>query len=207
MRWIVVFLGILIVYSLTWIGIEVRRARRQEAAVKAIERLGGYACLDYQTFSMDLCPPDGRKPLPSFVYALFGEHFATHVKEVVFYFDVATPTRVGEWLEGFSMLRRLTLRGAFISSDMSELSGLGLLEHLDLGNTPISKEGLASLPKFKHLKSVILPETVGTDDIRALRSRMPQCEISVFRGNVYANPKTLSRSSGSERVNGYNKGK
>lgn len=90
-------------------------------------------------------------------------------------------TDVGlKYIEPLSNLRRLDLRGSAITDQgLAHISDLKELRELSLKRTAISDDGLSHLYELANLEWLSLSNTSVTDDaIKALRKRLPKCEMS-----------------------------
>lgn len=155
-RWFQFSLRTLLVFMLlasiplSWVAVKLQRARRQRAAVEAIEELGGAV---------------GYDPLaPDWQSELLGRDFFGHVAVIVFRdFKVTdagvvvegiTVTDAGlEHLKELTQLTHLSLRHAEITdAGLEHLKGLSQLEDLDIQHTRVTDAGLKHLQGLKRLK-------------------------------------------------------
>ena len=67
-----------------WLGVRVKDARKQAAAVTAVEKLGGFVCYDFQADSMGDGVSALGTPGPAWLRAILGDDFFRSVWLVTF---------------------------------------------------------------------------------------------------------------------------
>ena len=133
---------------LGWLGVKVREARRQEADVAALLKLGGSAENDYDE--------DGQgnrvqKPGPPWLRAVLGDDFFRDIIGTELNETPATDADL-EHLRGFAKIKWLHLDGTRITdAGLDCVSGLTQLEILSLVRTQITDAGLEHLTRLTEL--------------------------------------------------------
>lgn len=133
--------------------VEQREKAGSEAAVSAVEKLGG---------RVERLNGDSEQPVVAVI--LSGVKLA--------------PAQL-KLLTEFPELHTLILRdGPFDNAGLAQLATLGNLQALDLENTLVSDAGLPSLKKFSKIKEVYLTGSAVTEAaVIALRKQMPETQI------------------------------
>lgn len=142
---------------LSWFGARLRKARRQRAAVEAIERAGGswfYYC-STSGFS--------TQPYPTWLRGLLGDDFLFNVKMV----DCGKTDFCDEEARHLSSLPDLEWAilhdTQLTDTGLQCLEGLTRLQYLDLEGTNIGDAGLEHLAGLTHLEVLSLDGTSITD--------------------------------------------
>ena len=177
--------------GLGWFAKKLKEAREQQAAVQAIEKLGGYAAysenLYYEQFGYWLPanqqPRWGQQPwwekllgidFRSIRYIRFSPQTADddltilkglkYIREL--YLSKTLVTDAGlEHLKGLSQLHSLYLTGTPITdAGLVKFAGLKQINTLDLGATQITDVGLAQLSGLKQLRVLHIQDTQIADD-------------------------------------------
>jgi Leucine-rich repeat (LRR) protein len=153
--------------SIGWLGIKVQEARRQEAAVAAIQQLSAMVIYDYQ-YGHDLHDKSdiATPPGPLWLHDLLGDDFFRNVYEV----DLGN-TLGGQItddnlkpLRGLRRLKKLDLyRAPVTDAGLEHLAGLDQLETLSLSYSRITDAGLRHLEGLAQLKQLELHNTQVTD--------------------------------------------
>ncbi len=149
------------------VKVKVEQGRRQQAAVKAIQKLGGCVSYDYEHNSRGDSMPDAKEPGPDWLHALLGDDFFRNVHDATFAF-AQSPSSItdanAELLKDFTRLKELNLDFTQVSdAGLEQLMGLTQLEHLSLDGTRVTDAGLGHLKAFTQLKYLYLAKTQVTD--------------------------------------------
>jgi hypothetical protein len=157
-----------------WLGLKVREARRQQAAVATIEKMGGGIGYDYEydaqgNYVPDHVPdhvPNPTPPGPAWLRALLGDDFFRSVYKV--YLPAWRERHITdadlEQLVGFTKLAMAELDGTQVTdAGLEHLSGLTRLEWLSLDETQVTDAGLEHLRLLTRLKGLSLKGTRVTD--------------------------------------------
>jgi len=152
--------------GLGWLGIKVREARRQQANVESLLKLGCTVEYDYE-YDPDYPASDTPPPGPSWLRGLLGDDFFRSVHKVSFpRMFIGNPVTNAdlERLRGFRKLNTLVLTGAQVTdAGVANLKGLTSLEVLHLSYTRVTDAGLEHLSGLTKLKSLVLDSTQITD--------------------------------------------
>ena len=192
---------LLLSLPLSWFAVRMRKARRQRAAVEAIERLGGYVAYDWET-DWVVTPP-ARKSYPAWLRRPLGDDFFFDVVEASFLYselddEAATclkglanieelyldHTRITDAglanIEGLTHLQKLTLDYTQITdTGLEHVAGLTPLRCLTIGGTRITDAGLDHLKRMSNLRYLHLDDTQVTDEgAKSLQAALPNCQIS-----------------------------
>ncbi len=153
-----------------WFGLKVRESHRQEAAVAAIERLGGRVFYDAE-------PPGS-----GLVRALLGDEFFRNVRQVDLEIYAVDDADL-EHLHGLTRLTRLEIDGTQITdAGLVHLKALTRLEFLDLNNTSISDAGLKQLHELTRLEILELNNTPVTDAGMAQLAGLSELKLLTLHG-------------------------
>ena len=165
--------------GLGWLGIKVLEARQQQAAVAAIENLGGHVRYDYEFTTIGGRELVDEPPRPAWLRALLGDDFFRSVVEVDLSETRATAADF-ERLKSFDKLKGFwAYRTQLGNADLEHLRGLTQLETLDLRQTQVSDTGLECINPLTQLKSLSLAGTDVTDaGVAKLRTALPHCKIT-----------------------------
>jgi hypothetical protein len=146
-----------------WLGWVVNGARKQRAAVEAIQSAGGTILFDNHESGPRTWSTGGTPRGPRWLRDLLGsEYFDTPVYIGLFN---ALPSK--EWIAAFNRLpsiKTLLLSGKHVDDEtLNELAGSTALVELHLSGSAISDDGLMQLAKFPNLHWLILNNTKITD--------------------------------------------
>jgi len=142
-----------------WLGFKVREARRQQAAVAAIRKSGGFVAYDYQFDARDGDIPNAIPPGPAWLRSLLGRDFFGNVRTVFLLGEQIADADV-ERLKEFTALKSLSLHGTRVTdSGLENLAGLTQLTELMLDGTQISDAGLERLRVLTKLDTLLLDGT------------------------------------------------
>jgi len=147
-----------------WLGLRVNAARRQRAAVIAIQQLGGTVCYDYQIkrdgTGRNVVYPKTPFPYPEWLRPLAEA--------------VAPPTVVSVRLRDTAATDR----------DLELLKSLRYVRDLDLANTRISDDGLVIVGQLRRLRSLtFLGPQIGDHGVAHLK-RLQLEQLSLWKTNV-----------------------
>ena len=133
-------LTVAVALPFSWLGVEMKKSREQNAAVEKIEKVGG------QVFYGDWWAKRGRPSGTAWLLDILGDDFFAEVDEVCL--DATNVTDAGlENLRGLTAIRMLELRGDSLVSDtgLENIRGLSKLKYLNLGGTYVSDAALEKL--------------------------------------------------------------
>ena len=163
-------LVVVVAIPCSWLSVELKAAREQNAAVEAIQKAGGWVECN------EGYDPNGLVPV-ALLDGWQGFYFM-NVTDV--YFDEA---KVGdselEHLKGLPQLRFLALNGTSVSdAGLKHLKGFTQLESLFLEGTNVSDAGLEHLKGLTQLKTLDLSRTKVSDEgVRMLQKALPRAHI------------------------------
>jgi len=127
-----------------WLGVKMREAREQRAAVDAIKKLGGYVVYDYESDSRGVRVPNATPPGPAWLRSILGDDCFRTVTEVNLNTDPADADL--ECLRGFTSRVALGLGGERVTdAALEHLKGMTRLEMLELDSTLVTDAGAAKL--------------------------------------------------------------
>ena len=164
--------------GLGWLGVRVKDARKQAAAVTAVEKLGGFVCYDFQADSMGDGVSAPGTPGPAWLRAILGDDFFRSVWLVTFAGTSITDAEL-QRLGDFEQLNWLILDGTLVSdAGLEHLKGLRQLKRLSLNNTSFDDERLEHLKEFTQLRVLELMGTEVTGrGVDNLHQALPNCQI------------------------------
>ena len=166
--------------GLGWLGVKVRDARRQQADVAAILKLGGSAEYDYDNDAEGNRVPNAMPPGPAWLRAVLGDDFFRDVTGVELADTPATDADL-EHVRKLAKLKWLSLDGTQMTDAGLEcLAGLTRLEQLSLVRTRITDAGLEHLQRLTQLQELHLYGThisSGSAGLKALKQALPDCQI------------------------------
>jgi hypothetical protein len=148
----------------SWVAVEMKEAREQQAAVEEIKKLGGQVQFDYEVRQSGnpLLPPSAP-PGPTWLGGLLGEYFFATVVDVS-YFGSSVSDAGLEDLKGLTQLQGLGLNHTPVTdAGLKHLNGLTRLQCLDLTGTHITGAGFGHLKGMTQLQELYLDETQVTD--------------------------------------------
>jgi Leucine Rich Repeat (LRR) protein len=166
-------LTLLVVLTLLCVGpggfvaYEQRKARQQQAAVEAIEKLGG--SVEY----------DEEVPARSaMVRQILGDESFGNV-DVVSLCDTQANDATLVHVAGLKSLKHLSLSDTQVTdAGLVYLAGLNGLTSLTLDNTQVTDAGLVHLAGLTKLEILLLPNTQVTDaGVAKLQKALPNCRI------------------------------
>ena len=160
-------LMVLFAIACSWFAVRMKRARRQEEAVKAIREAGGYVW-----YGSSSTPPG-----PAWMRKLLGNDFFATVNLVVSMGNDADL----KLLKGLSNLRTLDLTNTHVTdAELEALEGLAKLQLLCLRNTQITDAGLQHVRALTSLGHVNLSRTRVTEEgVKKLQQALPNCHIEL----------------------------
>jgi hypothetical protein len=161
-----------------WVGMKVQEARRQQAAVRAIEDLGGEVQYDYEFDSKGGALPNPALPGPAWLHFLLGDDFFRDAHDVLLLGPQVTDTSL-EHLRWLTKLQSLCLNVAHVTdAGLERLKGLTQLRGLDLRHTDVTDAGLEQLKSLTQLEELFLNDTEVTDTgVAKLQQALPNCQI------------------------------
>lgn len=167
------------------LGILTNRARKQEAAVVALESLGGHVSYDYQERD-GLVPDRNAVPAePAWLRRLVGDHFFVTVTRVLLLINHGIENEDLRHLAELPNLRKVYIYSNNIDDHgLKHLRKCTDLEFLYLG-IPITDEGLPHLKVFQRLKYLHLagpngePGTCRYPDAEGVIADMDQYNTNV----------------------------
>jgi hypothetical protein len=140
-----------------WFGMKVRQARRQRAAVEAIEKLNGYVMYDFQTNPYDF---HASPPGPDWLHKVLGVDFLASVTFV-------------------SLKSHGPDRAHVTDGDLVPLQDLGEIRTIQLDWTEISDAGLLHLKGLTQMKMLSIRDTrVTATGCQKLWNSLPNLKIS-----------------------------
>jgi Leucine-rich repeat (LRR) protein len=164
-RWFQFSLQTLLIFTLicavpcAWLGIRIKKARRQSASVDEIKKHGGLVVYDYQQDSSGTVNWNAEPPGPAWLRKLFGDGLFAEVESAYFGSDSGT-----EQLEGLPGLKELSLRSTQVTdSAMQHLAGQTQLQKLEVFRTRVTDAGLVPIEGARDLRDLSLRETHITD--------------------------------------------
>ena len=147
-----------------WLGLKVREARQQQAAVAAIEKLGGTVDYDYQFDSRGDYLQGAVLPGPAFFRALLGDDSFRSVHSVHLTGMPVSDADVWQLTRRFPRLKQLEIDDTQVSdAGLEPLSRFRELEDLRLSGTRVTDAGLKHLAGMPNLKVLTLRQTNVTD--------------------------------------------
>ena len=162
-------LTVIVAVPCAWLGPKIQRKAKERAAVREIEKAGGFVVYDDEK---------GEQNGPTWLRELLGEQF---FNDVVFVYcrNVSDPTIAGlDGFDPFTSLRRLDLGYTNVGDrGLAHLDGLINLEYLDLVGTPITDAGLEHIERLSNLKELYLMGTKITDRGLARLKRLSSLQI------------------------------
>ncbi len=146
-------LAVAVAVPCSWMAVDLKKVKQQEATADAVKRARGTICYDYQLvgFGMD---DSATPPAPKWLRDLLGNGFFGSIVDV----DLADKRELKDVLPRLKELSQLLYlrldRSEVTDEGLENLAGLARLETLLLGNVPITNAGL------KHLKALSQLETL-----------------------------------------------
>jgi hypothetical protein len=164
-------LTVAVAVPFSWLGAEMRAAKRQKEAVAAIVELQGYVAFDCQldpsTYTAPgakvglSVTPGGKTPWVAWLWRALGQDFFA---EAVFadcsFPQVTDAAATVEHLKGLTKLRFLYLSGTQLTdAGLERLKGLTKLQFLVIGGTQVTDAGLEHLKGLSQLRDLDLSGT------------------------------------------------
>jgi Leucine Rich repeat len=148
-----------------WLGMKVREARQQAAAVAAIQKLGGDVLYDYEFDAQGDFVRNAALPGPKWLHSLLGDDFFDNVFLVELQGAHRAVTDADlEHLKAFTKLSVLDLGYSQVTNaGVERLKGLTQLKTLFLNNTQVTDAGLKYLAQLTQLEDLHLAQTQVTD--------------------------------------------
>jgi hypothetical protein len=159
---------VLLSLPLGWLGSKVQEARRRQAAVTAIEKLGGQVMYDYQfatqgriafgRFATQLAPPG-----PAWLRNLFGDDVFSNVIAVSLSYRAFSGAELKQFTFPLQFTDPDTDVTPVTDAELGYVSGLTELKYLDLSGGLVTDAGLARIGGLTQLKALLLDGTRVTD--------------------------------------------
>jgi hypothetical protein len=145
----------------SWLSVEMKKARQQEAIVAAIRQAGGLAGPDYEE---QMCnPASPNPPGPAWLQEVRDNAFFTDLTYVVFSKLSANGAPL-EQLKGLAHLQTLKLDySQIMDAGLEHLEGLTQIQRLSLESTPITDAGIEHIKVLTQLKELDLNGSRVTD--------------------------------------------
>ena len=156
--------------GMSWFSVQMRRAEKQQAAVRAISEAGGGAVYDFQVSGTDQYIDGATNPWPMWLYEAVGIDLLANIAAV----NIATDAEMKELaslqhvrslsahhltddglrhVATLGELQELLLQGSQVTDAGAEhLKGLSTLRTIDLGRTKITDAGLRHLEGLRQLQ-------------------------------------------------------
>jgi hypothetical protein len=155
----------------SWLGVEIRRAREQAAAVQRCFATGGLVVYDFDLEHMDDTPNQEER---EWTRRVLGRDFFDVVIAVENPSDEAM--KCLDWLNEAWWF---ALSGKYATdSRLAYLAGHFRLRRVDIANSTISDRGLECLESQKDLRVLILGSSPVTDAaVKRVQQALPKCKI------------------------------
>jgi hypothetical protein len=161
----------------SWIGLEMKAAKRQMETAEAIEQLGGSIFYDWQIAADGDFQQDARPPEPAWLRPLLGDCFFTDVRSVWYYYLDDMDAKL-ELLKGLNQLKGLALcKIPFADAGLEHIKELSQLQELDLGETEVTDDGLDTIGGLNQLRVLKLSFTQVTDGGLKHLKRLTQLQM------------------------------
>jgi hypothetical protein len=173
-RWLPVLL-LAVAIPCGWLAIEVRSARNQQEAVKAIERLEATIYYDYQFDASDRVMRDATPPEPRWLRELLGDRFFSDVWYVGFLSpnSEVTDDSLDDVAQLVSLRKLQLFESSVTDAGLIRLRCLPQLEDLLFRGERITDDGLQHLVGMEKLKNLWLDDTQVGDNGMLNVSRLP----------------------------------
>jgi len=157
--------AVLVNVAASWFATLAQNARRQRAAVVAVEQDNGWCEYDYECDAQgNTIVPKGDGPGPSWLRRLVGVDFLANVTVVSGGYELGDPDRTLAHLSSLPHVKDLDLVATPLTdTGMAHISGLKRLEKLGLGDTYITDVGLVHVEGLSSLRRLHLSRTAITD--------------------------------------------
>ncbi len=187
-------LVVVVAVPFSWLATEMKAAKKQGEAVKAVKKAGGWVRYSgyyddqYDTPPLALPPggatpprPSATRPPPAWLRRVLGNDLFTDVAEI-HCSSLGGPSLTDadlEHLEGLTQLKSLDLGGTEITNaGLQHVEGLIRLRELNLWGTDVSDAALEHLKELRQLQELWLTGTVVTNaGVKKLQQALPNCQI------------------------------
>jgi hypothetical protein len=179
-----------------WFRARIAKARKQRAAIEAIEKSGGMVLYDYQVDLSGGLMPNAKPPVVSWPWTLFGRDCYLPVAEAVLrsdheinYLDELNELRVLR-LDGYvvadgGLSPATEIRPRLTDAGLATIEGLSHLKELDLQSTDLGDTGIKRIAKLRRLRSLELSDTKITDaGLENLKELSQLQELYLFSNRV-----------------------
>jgi internalin A len=192
-------------------GWQVNKARKQRAAVAAIQRSGGWAHYDYEFKNGKLTP--GQSPwAPLWLRKMVGDELFQNVRQVSLVYDNSTGKRFDnrnvdacddllKQIARLPGLRELLLKESQATDEgLRQIGKMTGLEELYIWDArAVTDAGVAHLKGLKNLKIIHINGSRITDESLALLSSLPSMEEMSLQQNHFSDD-GLARLKGKDRL-------
>ena len=149
--------------GMSWVGVKMQQARRQNEAVEAIKKLGGEVQYDYQVDASGEEIDGAEPPVPAWMRSLLGEDFLATVVGVSLNHTDVTDAGV-EHLAELAHLTSLDLSDTQLTdAGLKNLKRLTQLHWLELSGTQVTDAGIEHVNGLTQLEELRLDGTQVTD--------------------------------------------
>ena len=171
-------LTVAVALPFSWLGVEMKRASRDEKVVEVVYTMGGGVDYDWTFSPINARSFEPHPPCPKWLRSLLGESFFADVVAVHLHECQVTD----DWLrniEDWRQIHTLHLFATPISdAGLEHIKRLGELRCLLLLGTNVTDHGLEDLETLVHLQDVDLRRTLVTDaGVKKLQQALPNCKI------------------------------
>ena len=178
---------VLFAMACSWFTVKMNRARRQEEAVKAIQRAHGTVFYDFHQIAPRTVSSAGKPRGPQWLRALLDEHYFDTAVQVNLF---GTPNDDG-WVGAVNdlpSLNTLLLSGENVTDEiLDRLQRSPKLEELHLSGGRVTDQGLVNLAKFPNLRWLIMNHTRITDSGLVYVRRLKHLEELILTDTAISN--------------------
>ena len=175
-------LVVVVALPCSWLAVEMKKAREQRAAVRAIEGAGGSVSYDWQGIYLGMLIPKQEPRSPRWLRTLLGDDFW---EDVIFVEvrELRTDTLLSQ-LEELPQLQFLSLRnGKITGAGLENLKGLRQLRTLDLTANQLTDVGLDRIRELTQLERLVLQYNNITDAGLRHLTKLTKLERLILTGN------------------------
>ena len=168
-------LVVVVALPCSWLAVEMKKAKKQKAAVEAIVELKASVYYDYLN---DANFRDPRPLGPAWLQSLLGVDFFARVDRVFFYGSRVTDADL-EHLTALNELQLLSFaKTAVTDAGLENLKDANELHDLILVSTDITDVGLEHLKGLRTLRTLDIRHTQVTNEgVKKLQQALPNCKI------------------------------
>ena len=193
-------------FGLGWVGIKAQQARRQHAAVQAIEKSGGEVLYDYQLGPDDYELQTAQPPGPTWLRSLVGNDMfddvvkvsiradeqmefvkaLPHLTSLEFYCSDQVSDAGLAYLRDVPQLRSLGfgISGHVTDAGLVHLSSLTQLRQLDMRYLDITDAGLEHVKGLNQLEELTLGNAITNTGLEQLKGLTQLKELHVWATQV-----------------------